>query len=93
MEEAERLADEPAVVARGRVVAGGGVTELKARVGGHTLRTGGFRHVPHIRSAGTAAPSPRGTRTVPGSSYRQRTGPLSPSPVGRVPAVRYGQGP
>ncbi|WP_190122109.1 ATP-binding cassette domain-containing protein [Streptomyces inusitatus] len=38
MEEAERLADELTVIDRGRVIAGGGVDELKAKVGGRTLR-------------------------------------------------------
>ena len=38
MEEAERLADELAVIDRGRVTAGGGAEELKAGVGGRTLR-------------------------------------------------------
>ncbi|MEV2186048.1 MULTISPECIES: ATP-binding cassette domain-containing protein [unclassified Streptomyces] len=37
MEEAEQLADELTVVDRGRVIAGGAVDELKARVGGRTL--------------------------------------------------------
>jgi oleandomycin transport system ATP-binding protein len=38
MEEAEQLADELTVVDRGRVIATGEVAELKARVGGRTLR-------------------------------------------------------
>ncbi|WP_336318283.1 ATP-binding cassette domain-containing protein [Streptomyces lavendofoliae] len=38
MEEAERLAHELTVIDRGRVIAGGGVDELKAKVGGRTLR-------------------------------------------------------
>ncbi|MEZ7004171.1 ATP-binding cassette domain-containing protein [Streptomyces sp. AD55] len=38
MEEAEQLASELTVVDRGRVIAGGGIEELKARVGGRTLR-------------------------------------------------------
>ncbi|MFI2435696.1 ATP-binding cassette domain-containing protein [Streptomyces sp. NPDC018693] len=38
MEEAEQLAAELTVVDRGKVVAGGGIEELKARVGGRTLR-------------------------------------------------------
>jgi oleandomycin transport system ATP-binding protein len=38
MEEAEQLAGELTVVDRGRVVAGGRIDELKARVGGRTLR-------------------------------------------------------
>ncbi|WP_190128377.1 ATP-binding cassette domain-containing protein [Streptomyces mashuensis] len=38
MEEAEQLADELTVVDRGRVVAGGLVHELKAKVGGRTLQ-------------------------------------------------------
>ncbi|WP_153450497.1 ATP-binding cassette domain-containing protein [Streptomyces smaragdinus] len=38
MEEAEQLAGELAVIDSGRVVAGGRVDELKARVGGRTLR-------------------------------------------------------
>ncbi len=38
MEEAEQLADELTVFDRGRVIAAGRVEELKARVGGRTLR-------------------------------------------------------
>ncbi|MEV6119508.1 ATP-binding cassette domain-containing protein [Streptomyces sp. SID8352] len=38
MEEAEQLASELTVVDRGRVIARGGIEELKARVGGRTLR-------------------------------------------------------
>jgi oleandomycin transport system ATP-binding protein len=38
MEEAEQLADELAVIDRGRVIAGGQVDELKAKVGGRTLQ-------------------------------------------------------
>jgi len=38
MEEAERLASELTVVDRGRIIAEGRVPELKARVGGRTLR-------------------------------------------------------
>ncbi|WP_030688072.1 ATP-binding cassette domain-containing protein [Streptomyces sp. NRRL B-1347] len=38
MEEAEQLASELTVIDRGRVVAGGSIGELKAKVGGRTLR-------------------------------------------------------
>ncbi|MFF7529579.1 ATP-binding cassette domain-containing protein [Streptomyces bobili] len=38
MEEAEQLASELTVVDRGKVIATGGIDELKARVGGRTLR-------------------------------------------------------
>ncbi|MFC9426211.1 ATP-binding cassette domain-containing protein [Streptomyces sp. NPDC056987] len=38
MEEAEQLADELTVIDRGRVIANGGVDELKAKVGGRTLQ-------------------------------------------------------
>ncbi|MFF8829190.1 ATP-binding cassette domain-containing protein [Streptomyces sp. NPDC015131] len=38
MEEAEQLAHELTVIDRGRVIAGGGVDELKAKVGGRTLQ-------------------------------------------------------
>ncbi|MFG2328194.1 ATP-binding cassette domain-containing protein [Streptomyces sp. NPDC048604] len=38
MEEAEQLASELTVIDRGRVIAKGGVAELKARVGGRTLK-------------------------------------------------------
>ncbi|MEV6317166.1 ATP-binding cassette domain-containing protein [Streptomyces sp. NPDC051776] len=38
MEEAERLADDLTVIDRGRVIAEGGVEELKAKVGGRTLQ-------------------------------------------------------
>ncbi|MEO3973112.1 ATP-binding cassette domain-containing protein [Streptomyces sp. CAU 1734] len=38
MEEAEQLADALTVIDRGKVIAGGAVEELKARVGGRTLR-------------------------------------------------------
>lgn len=37
MEEAERLASELTVIDRGRIIAGGRVPELKAKVGGRTL--------------------------------------------------------
>ncbi|MEU4113767.1 ATP-binding cassette domain-containing protein [Kitasatospora sp. NPDC028055] len=38
MEEAEQLADELTVIDRGKVIAAGGVAELKARVGGQILQ-------------------------------------------------------
>ncbi|WP_202233367.1 ATP-binding cassette domain-containing protein [Actinacidiphila reveromycinica] len=38
MEEAEQLANELTVIDRGRIIAGGRVAELKAKVGGRTLR-------------------------------------------------------
>ncbi|MFJ9695028.1 ATP-binding cassette domain-containing protein [Kitasatospora sp. NPDC101183] len=38
MEEAEQLADELTVIDRGRVIANGGVADLKSRVGGQTLQ-------------------------------------------------------
>jgi oleandomycin transport system ATP-binding protein len=38
MEEAEQLASELTVVDRGKVIAKGGIDELKAKVGGRTLR-------------------------------------------------------
>ncbi|MFI5676289.1 ATP-binding cassette domain-containing protein [Streptomyces cellulosae] len=38
MEEAEQLASELTVVDRGKVIAGGAIEELKAKVGGRTLR-------------------------------------------------------
>ncbi|MHC0432232.1 ATP-binding cassette domain-containing protein [Streptomyces sp. O3] len=38
MEEAEQLADELTVIDRGKAIAGGEVAELKARVGGRTLK-------------------------------------------------------
>ncbi|MFD7708020.1 ATP-binding cassette domain-containing protein [Streptomyces sp. NPDC059785] len=38
MEEAEQLASELTVVDRGKVIANGGIDELKAKVGGRTLR-------------------------------------------------------
>jgi oleandomycin transport system ATP-binding protein len=38
MEEAEQLANELTVIDRGRIIAGGKVAELKAKVGGRTLR-------------------------------------------------------
>jgi oleandomycin transport system ATP-binding protein len=38
MEEAEQLASELTVIDRGRVIANGGVNELKAKVGGRTLQ-------------------------------------------------------
>ncbi|MFD7610162.1 ATP-binding cassette domain-containing protein [Streptomyces sp. NPDC059828] len=40
MEEAEQLADSLTVIDRGRVIAEGAVPELKAKVGGRTLRIG-----------------------------------------------------
>ncbi|QKW06133.1 ATP-binding cassette domain-containing protein [Streptomyces sp. NA04227] len=38
MEEAEQLASELTVIDRGKVIAGGGIDELKAKVGSRTLR-------------------------------------------------------
>jgi oleandomycin transport system ATP-binding protein len=38
MEEAEQLAHELTIIDRGRIIAGGKVAELKAKVGGRTLR-------------------------------------------------------
>ncbi|MFJ4919400.1 ATP-binding cassette domain-containing protein [Streptomyces sp. NPDC088725] len=38
MEEAEKLANELTIIDRGRIIAGGGVDELKARIGGRTLQ-------------------------------------------------------
>jgi oleandomycin transport system ATP-binding protein len=38
MEEAEQLASELTVIDRGRVIANGGIDDLKAKVGGRTLR-------------------------------------------------------
>ncbi|MFD9796936.1 ATP-binding cassette domain-containing protein [Streptomyces sp. NPDC059070] len=38
MEEAEQLANELTVIDRGRVIANGGINELKAKVGGRTLQ-------------------------------------------------------
>ncbi|MFF4208150.1 ATP-binding cassette domain-containing protein [Streptomyces sp. NPDC001796] len=38
MEEAEQLASELTVIDRGKVIAGGAIDELKAKVGGRTLR-------------------------------------------------------
>lgn len=38
MEEAEQLANELTIIDRGRIIAGGKVDELKARVGGRTLQ-------------------------------------------------------
>ncbi|MGH4027882.1 ATP-binding cassette domain-containing protein [Actinomycetota bacterium Odt1-20B] len=38
MEEAEQLASELTVIDRGRIIANGGIDELKAKVGGRTLR-------------------------------------------------------
>ncbi|MER5303452.1 ATP-binding cassette domain-containing protein [Streptomyces lasiicapitis] len=38
MEEAEQLASELTVIDRGKVIANGGIEELKAKVGGRTLR-------------------------------------------------------
>ncbi|MEU3652789.1 ATP-binding cassette domain-containing protein [Streptomyces sp. NPDC032161] len=38
MEEAEQLANELTVIDRGRIIANGGVDELKAKVGGRTLQ-------------------------------------------------------
>ncbi|MDI3387267.1 ATP-binding cassette domain-containing protein [Streptomyces sp. B-S-A8] len=38
MEEAEQLASELTVIDRGKIIAGGGIAELKAKIGGRTLR-------------------------------------------------------
>lgn len=52
MEEAEQLAHELTVIDRGRIIAGGKVAELKAKVGGRTLR---IRPSEAAEAAGMAA--------------------------------------
>ncbi|WP_328463298.1 ATP-binding cassette domain-containing protein [Streptomyces sp. NBC_00448] len=52
MEEAEQLAHELTVIDRGRIIAGGKVAELKAKVGGRTLR---IRPSEATEAAGMAA--------------------------------------
>ncbi|MFB7852451.1 ATP-binding cassette domain-containing protein [Streptomyces sp. NPDC056053] len=69
MEEAEQLAGELTVIDRGRVIAHGGVEELKTRVGGRTLqiRPSDPAHLPAmtraVREAGLDGPG--GVQTVP----------------------------
>ncbi|MGW2176858.1 ATP-binding cassette domain-containing protein [Streptomyces sp. NPDC001732] len=69
MEEAEQLADELTVIDRGRVIARGGVDELKTRVGGRTLqiRPADPAHLPamarSVREAGLDGAA--GARVVP----------------------------
>ncbi|GGM86645.1 ATP-binding cassette domain-containing protein [Streptomyces fuscichromogenes] len=85
MEEAEQLASELTVVDRGKVIAGGKVEELKARVGGRTLRV---RPVDPLQApplaamidelgitglAGTAVDGESGTLLVPILSDEQLT--------------------
>ena len=73
MEEAEQLASELTVVDRGKVIAGGGIEELKAKVGGRTLRD------PPGRPAATAA-----ARRLPGRAGHHRARrppPWTPQPA------------
>ncbi|MFF4155699.1 ATP-binding cassette domain-containing protein [Streptomyces sp. NPDC001678] len=51
MEEAEQLADELTVVDRGKVIAGGRIDELKAKVGGRTLQIRPSDHAELARMA------------------------------------------
>ena len=61
MEEAEQLASELTVIDQGKVIAGGGVDELKAKVGGRTLQIRPVR-------PGAAAAHGRRDRARPGST-------------------------
>ncbi len=85
MEEAEQLADELAVIDRGRVIAGGGIEELKAKVGGRTLQIrpadpGALRHMARALaeagprgSSDTVIDASEGLLNVPISSDEQLT--------------------
>ncbi|MEV5431036.1 ATP-binding cassette domain-containing protein [Streptomyces sp. NPDC052701] len=85
MEEAEQLASELTVVDRGKVVASGGTEELKARVGGRTLRVrpadpaqlrplaGALDGLGITGLAGTTVDAERGSVLVPILSDEQLT--------------------
>ncbi|MGW1072663.1 ATP-binding cassette domain-containing protein [Streptomyces sp. NPDC002537] len=85
MEEAEQLAHELTVIDRGRVIAGGRVDELKAKVGGRTLviRPADHRELPRMVGAlaqagldgvaGATADEAAGTVSVPLMSDEQLT--------------------
>ncbi|MCD0485056.1 ATP-binding cassette domain-containing protein [Streptacidiphilus sp. ASG 303] len=82
MEEAEQLADELTVIDRGRVIASGGIAELKARVGGRTLRVRPARpgDLPEMARclaaagvAGAAADPAGGVLSVPVAGEEQLT--------------------
>jgi oleandomycin transport system ATP-binding protein len=65
MEEAEQLANELTVIDRGRVIANGGIDELKAKVGGRTLR---IRPADPLELRPTAAALDEFGLTGPGSA-------------------------
>jgi len=78
MEEAEQLADELTVIDRGRVIAGGRVDELKAKVGGRTLRIrpvdpGSLAAMAAALDAGAVADHREGVLNVPILSDEQLT--------------------
>ncbi|KUO13164.1 ATP-binding cassette domain-containing protein [Streptomyces sp. DSM 15324] len=85
MEEAEQLASELTVVDRGRVIAGGEIEDLKAKVGGRTLRirpadplqlrplAGWIDELGVTGLAGTVVDTERGSLLVPVLSDEQLT--------------------
>ncbi|MER5376509.1 ATP-binding cassette domain-containing protein [Streptomyces sp. NPDC002553] len=85
MEEAEQLATELTVVDRGKVIAGGGIEELKAKVGGRALRVrpadpaqlrplaGWIDDLGVTGLAGTTVDAERGSVLVPVLSDEQLT--------------------
>ncbi|MEU9349504.1 ATP-binding cassette domain-containing protein [Streptomyces griseoloalbus] len=85
MEEAEQLASELTVVDRGKVIASGGIEELKAKVGGRTLRirpagpgelgplAGALDELGITGPAGTTVDAERGAVLVPVLSDEQLT--------------------
>ncbi|WP_340380407.1 ATP-binding cassette domain-containing protein [Streptomyces sp. SS7] len=85
MEEAEQLASELTVVDRGRVIAGGEIEDLKAKVGGRTLRirpadplqlrplAGWIDELGVTGLAGTVVDAERGSLLVPVLSDEQLT--------------------
>ncbi len=89
MEEAEQLAQELTVIDRGRVIAGGRVDELKAKVGGRTLviRPADRGELPRMVGAlaqagldgitGASADEAEGTVSVPLLSDEQLTAVIS----------------
>jgi oleandomycin transport system ATP-binding protein len=83
MEEAEQLAQELTVIDRGRVIAGGRVAELKAKVGGRTLQVRPADRGELARMVGALAQS--GLDGIAGATADEAEG------VVNVPIVSDGQ--
>ena len=84
LEEADAYADRAVLMARGRVVADGPTTEIKAMVGSRTIRA----TLPDVAARAARAPSGRHRRRAPGRGSRPRLrglGCLAARPAARVP--------